>query len=280
MKGSHTAIRSRRVAVELRKLREKAELTCAEAGEKLGMSASKISRIETAVSGIEVEDLAALLGLYQVPERKRREVIRWLRAADRGGWWRRQPGLPTLWRSLIEFEARACHLRCYEAMFVPGLLQTADYARAVLRGINGALSDRQLDTLVASRMARQAVLSRTDAPILVTLLDEGALRRPVGGEEVMSRQLRYLLEAAQRPNVLLRVVPLAAGAYAGFRGPFMILEFEGEPDLVYVENQSTGLFLEEDSDHSSYREALSNILRVALAPTETAELISALVEQG
>ncbi|MGH3883332.1 MAG: helix-turn-helix domain-containing protein [Pseudonocardiaceae bacterium] len=270
----HTSIRSRQAAAELRTLREQAGLSGAEVAKRLGMSPSKISRIETGISGLQIEDVAALLGLYQVPASTRDELLDLVRRSEERGWWTRQPGLPQLWRSLIDFEAKATRVQNYEALFVPGLLQTAEYARAIIQGIAPTITVAELDNLVAARMARQALLARASAPQFFAVVDEGALRRPVGEPGVMHRQLQHLLGAAEQPHVMLRVVPLAAGAHAGLRGSFVILEFAEEPALVFVENQSTGLFLEEEADLAAYRLALGNILNAALAPAATAELIA------
>ena len=272
----HTSIRSRQVAAQLRALREKAGLSGAEVAKRMDMSPSKISRIETGNSGLQIEDVASLLGLYQVPAATRDELLDLVRRSEERGWWTRQPGLPQLWRSLIDFEAKATRVQNYEALVVPGLLQTAEYARAIIQGVEPTISDAELDNLVAARMARQAVLTRSSAPQFFAVIDEGALRRPVGEPGVMHRQLQHLLGAAEQPHVTLRVVPLAAGAHAGLRGPFVILEFAEEPALVFLENHSTVLFLEEEADVAAYRLALGTILHEALAPTATIELIATL----
>ncbi len=271
--NSHTSARSRQAAAELRALREQAGLSGAEVARRLDMSPSKISRIETGSTGLQVEDVAALLGFYQVPADVRDELLDLVRRSTERGWWTRQPGLPTLWRNLISFEAKATRVQNYEALVVPGLLQTAEYARAILQGIAPTITEAELDDLVAARMARQAVLARASAPQFFAVVDEGALRRPGGAPGGMPRQLQHLLGAAEQPHVALRVVPLAAGAHAGLRGSFAILEFDEEPALVFVENQGTGLFLEE-VDLAAYRVALGNILNAALAPAATTELIT------
>ncbi|MGH2620974.1 MAG: helix-turn-helix domain-containing protein [Anaerolineales bacterium] len=270
----HTSVRSRQVAAELRSLREQAGMTGAEVAKRMDMSPSKVSRIETGHSGLQIEDVAALLCLYQVPADARDELLDLVRRADERGWWTRQPGLPQLWRSLIDFEAKATRVQNYEALMVPGLLQTAEYARALIQGVEPTVSEAELDNLVAARMARQAVLTRASAPQFFAVVDEGALRRPVGEPGVMHRQLQHLLGAADQPHVTLRVVPLAAGAHAGLRGPFVILEFAEEPALVFVENHNTGLFLDEEADLAAYRVALGTILHSALAPAATTELIA------
>jgi len=267
------------VAAELRVLREQAGLSGNEVAKRMGMSPSKISRIETGNSGLQIEDVAALLGLYQVPAAKRDELLDLVRRSEERGWWTRQPGLPQLWRSLIDFEAKATRVQNYEALVVPGLLQTAEYARALIQGIAPTISDAELDNLVAARMARQALLTRSTAPQFFAVLDEGALRRPVGEPGVMRRQLHHLLGVAGQPHVTLRVVPTAAGAHAGLRGPFVILEFAEEPALAYLENHGTVLFLEEEADLAAYRLALGTILHVALAPAATAELLGTIAAE-
>ncbi|MGH3687772.1 MAG: helix-turn-helix domain-containing protein [Pseudonocardiaceae bacterium] len=270
----HTSVRSRQVAAELRMLSEQAGLSGAEVAKRMGMSPSKISRIETGNSGLQIEDIAALLGLYQVPAATRDDLLDLVRRSEERSWWTRQPGLPQLWRSLIDFEAKATRVQNYEALFVPGLLQTAEYARAIIQGVAPTVSEAELDNLVAARMARQALLARASAPQFLAVVDEGALRRPIGEPGVMHRQLQHLLGAAEQPHVTLRVVPLAAGAHAGLRGSFVILEFAEEPALVYLENHGTEMFLEEETDLAAYRVALGNILQAALAPAATAELVN------
>ena len=272
----HTSVRSRTVAAELRRLRERRGLSCAEVARTLGVSASKISRIETGNSGMQVEDVAALLGFYQVAEAKREELLDLLRRRNQKGWWERQAGLPHLWRTLIDFENKATRIRNYEYAIVPGLLQTAEYSAAMIRATEPTLSDAELDNLVASRMARQTLLTRANAPQLLAVIHEVALRMPAGGPGVMKRQVQHLLTMAERPNVELRIVPMGAGAHVGLRGPFVMLEFREEPTLVFVENQNTGLFLEDEADILAYRVAYTNILNVALASDASADLITSI----
>ncbi|GAB3454840.1 helix-turn-helix transcriptional regulator [Actinophytocola sediminis] len=270
-------MRSRTVAAELRRLREQRGLSCVDVGKTLGVSASKISRIETGHSGLQVDDVAALLGFYQVSAAARQELLDLLRRGDQKGWWERQAGLPKLWRALVDFENKATRIQNYESLLIPGLLQTGEYCRAMIKSMNATLSSAELDNLIASRMARQSVLDGTHAPQFLAVIHEVALRMPVGEPGIMARQLRHLLSFAERPNVGLRVVPTRKGENAGLRGPFMLLEFADEPGIVYVENQITGMFLEEDADLAGYRLALGHILSVALAPAATLEFIDAIV---
>jgi transcriptional regulator with XRE-family HTH domain len=268
------SVRSRQVSNQLRQLREQAGLTGAAVAEALGMSPSKVSRLETGSRGLRVDDVAAMLGLYRIPERQREQILDQVRKSSERGWWQSQGlGLPELWKALIDFESRATRIQNYEAMFVPGLLQTADYTAAMFQAINKTLSGAELNNFVATRMARQAGLRRGDLNFLA-VMDEGVLRRPVPESGVMRRQLRHLIDCADRPNVTVRVVPLRVGLYAGLQGPFACLDFADEPSLVYVENHHVGMFLDEKEDIAAYRVALGNILNVALKPAESLELIS------
>lgn len=252
-------------------------MSCAGVAKTLGVSPSKISRMETWISGLQSEDVATLLGFYKVPAKKRQELLELLRRGETKVWWERQAGLPKLWRALIDYENKATRIQNYEPLFIPGLLQTTEYCEAMLRGTDNTLSDAELDNLVASRMGRQTVLTRSTAPHFLAVIHEVALRMPVGEPGVMSRQLRHLLAMSERPNIAMRVVPTKAGANVGLRGPFMVLELADEPDLMHVENQITGMFLEEDADLSGYRLALRNILGAALAPSATALLIDSII---
>lgn len=251
-------------------------MTGAEVAKLLGMSASKISRLETGNRLLSVDVVATLLGLYRVPERQRDQILDQVRRSTERGWWESQGlGLPELWKALIDFESRATRIQNYEALVVPGLLQTAEYTGALIKAVNPALTEAELTNLVASRMARQAVLRRHDLQFLA-VVDEGAMRRPIAESGVMRRQLRQLVDAADRPNVTLRVVPLRAGPHVGLRGAFAVMDFAEEPSLAYFENHATSMFLDEKVEVTSYRAALGNILNVAVQPGESAELISAL----
>ena len=149
----------------------------------------------------------------------------------------------------------------------------------MIRGTEPRLSNAELDNLVASRMARQTLLTRMTAPRFLAVIHEVALRIPVGEPGVMKRQLRHLLAIAERPNIDLQVVPISAGAHAGLRGPFVILDFAEEPSLAFVENHDTGIFLEEDADIAGYRQALRSILSLALTPGGTGELILSIISE-
>lgn len=276
---THPSVRSRQVSSLLRQFREKAELTGTDAAKALGMSQSKISRMETGSRPLNPDDVAALLGLYKVPERQRDKILDQVRRSAERGWWASQGlGLPELWKVLIDFESRATRIQNYEAMFIPGLLQTNEYTGAIIKGINKTISEDELTNLVASRMARQAILRRPDLQFLA-ILDETALRRPIAERGVMRRQLRHLVDSAERPNITVRVVPMRAGPHAGLRGGFAILEFADEPSLAFIENHHVDMFLDEKEDVAAYRVTLGNILNETLKPAESVEFISKIAKE-
>lgn len=280
MPAGRPTIRSRRVASELRQLRRERRISSVEVAKRLGMHPSKVSRIENNKIGLKLEEVAALLGLYHVPEKRREELLDLVRRAEEPGWWHAYGrGLPELWQTLIEFEQRAVRITSYETLVVPGLLQTAEYARAVIAGTAGSLPAAELDARVVARLGRQGVLSRAEPPKLEVLLYEPVLRVPVGGPGVMRRQLRTLVDAADRPNITIRAVPLAAGAHPGLEGPFLVLEFADDPALVYLENWSNSAFLEEEHHLASYRLALQAMQELALSADESAALIAAVAEE-
>ncbi|MDV6010893.1 helix-turn-helix transcriptional regulator [Haloechinothrix sp. LS1_15] len=274
--GGRPTVRSRQVSAELKRRRKEAGLTTGEVGKRLGVSQSKVSRIENGQLGLQVEEVAALLGLYHVPQQRRDEVLDLVRSAAEPGWVRaHHSGLPAQWQDLIELEGTTSALANFQPLTIPGLLQTAEYARTIIRDASETtLSESELDTMVAARLGRQTVLSRAWPPSLHAVLYEPALRVPVGGQEVLPAQLRHLVEMAKRPRVTVQVVPLAAGPHPGLEGPFMIMEFESDPPLVHLENRARSTFLEEASHVESYRLAWERIRAKALPPARSAELIT------
>jgi transcriptional regulator with XRE-family HTH domain len=269
------------VAAELRRLRKRAGLTTGEAGARLGISQSKMSRVETGSSGLQIDDVSAMLGLYHVPAKRREEILNLVREAAEPGWVRiHGRSLPEQWQALIEWEDKATALRNYQPLALPGLVQTADFARAIIRDTaDRELSQSEMDTKVAARLARHAILSRTLPPAVHMLIYEPALRVPVGGPSVMAAQLRHLAELARRPRMTIQVVPLAAGPHAGLEGPFMLMDFADDPTLVYLENKVTSIFLEEDSHIASYKLAWERIQAKALSPEQSVALIARLAKK-
>lgn len=276
MPAGRPTIRSRRIATELRRLRTERGISSVAVAKALGVHPSKISRIENNKIGLRVDEVAAMLGLYHVPERRRKQLLDLVRRAEEPGWWQtRGSDLPELWQTLIEFEQRAIHIVNYEPFMVPGLLQTAEYARAIIFGTAASLSDKELDAKVAARLGRQAILARVRPPSLEVVLCEPVLRVPVGGADIMRRQLRALVDTAARPDITVRVVPLAAGPHPGMEGNFVLMEFVDEPALVHLENWSNSAFLEEPDQVESYRLALQILHNVSLSAEQSLAMIAA-----
>src|SRR5499425_1586071 len=220
------------LGAQLRRLREGQRITVEDAGKAIRASGSKISRLETGRVGFKDRDIADLLTLYGVTDEEEREALRALaRRANAPGWWHDYNDvLPSWFEAYVGLEEAATSIRAYEVQFVPGLLQTEDYARAVtMLGHLGAPAE-EIDRRVRLRMARQALLAEPRPVHLWAVLDEAVLRRPAGRPGVMRRQLQHLLEAADRPNVTIQVVPFRAGAHAAAGGAFSILRF-AERDL-------------------------------------------------
>ncbi|WP_030746723.1 helix-turn-helix transcriptional regulator [Streptomyces sp. NRRL S-31] len=275
------AVRRRKLGAELRTLRTGAGLTSGEAARLVGWHQSKVSRIETGASGVKPADLRSLLDAYGVRDRHLRELLLVLAGSeDAGGrhrWWHAYRGvLPPTYRDFISLESQASAMRTLETSVVPGLLQTAEYARAVTRAVVKDVDEDRLDTLVEVRLARQDVL-RSDPPLVLSaVLDEAVLRREVGGPRVMARQLERLMEAARLPQVRLQVLPLAAGAHVGLTGPFVIFSFPSTSDLdvVVLDQLTSSLYLERKEDLLAYSEAFTTLQFHALSPEDSLDHIA------
>ncbi|CAL9637275.1 helix-turn-helix domain-containing protein [Streptomyces sp. enrichment culture] len=275
------AVRRRKLGAELRALRTGAGLTSGEAARLVGWHQSKVSRIETGASGVKPADLRLLLDAYEVRDRHLRELLLILAGSEetsgRHRWWHAYRGvLPPTYRDFISLESQASAMRTLETTVVPGLLQTAEYARAVTRAAVKDLDEDRLDTLVEVRLARQDVL-RSDPPLaLSAVLDEAVLRREVGGPGVMARQRRRLIEAARLPQVRLQVLPFTAGAHIGLTGPFVIFSFPSTSDLdvVVLDQLTSSLYLERKEDLMAYSEAFSTLQFHALSPEDSLDYIA------
>ncbi|GGX78185.1 helix-turn-helix domain-containing protein [Streptomyces minutiscleroticus] len=278
------AVRRRKLGAELRALRTRAGLTSDEAARRVGWHQSKVSRIETGRSGVKPSDVRLLLDAYDVRTPEVRELLVVLAGSDEGGrhhWWHAYRGLlPQAYRDFISLESQACAMRTLETSVVPGLLQTPEYAREVTRATVKGLPDGKLDALVEVRRARQDVL-RSQRPLrLSAVLDEAVLRRPVGGPEVMGRQLERLREAASLPHVRLQVLPYGAGVHVGVTGPFVILSFPSTSDLdvVVLDHLTSSLYLERKEDLDAYSEAFNSLRIQALSPEDSLDFIAGIID--
>jgi hypothetical protein len=246
--------------------------------ESLGWSASTLSRLENGLRGVTTEDVAALLVVYQVTGVERERLISLAREADRPGWWETGlPGLPSQLTALIGFEAQASRITVVAMVLVPGLLQTPDYARAVMVG--GDVPAHEVEARVVTRLGRQAVLSRADPPDLHVILDETVLRRPVGGPVAMAAQLRHIITAAARPSVTVQVIPLDVGAHLGTAGSFVLLEFPKARSIVHLEHLRSSLFVDEPDDITPFAQARDTLARQALDPTTSGQLLATIADE-
>jgi transcriptional regulator with XRE-family HTH domain len=277
VKPSPTTLR-RQLGAELRRLRERAGRSAADVAVALSWSESKLSRIETAHTGIRNQDLDRLLEFYDVGEDARRRIRALAVQSRQRGWWEAYGDvLPNPYEALIGFEAEAATINTYEAQIVPGLLQTAEYARAVIRSDGVFEDDGVIDQRVAVRMARQAVLTRDPPPTFWAVVDEAVLRRPIGGADVQRRQLLRLLDVGDLPMVTIQVLPFAAGAHRALAGSFVILEFANpdEHPLVHCEGMTGGVFWGRPDELRSYWVSFEALRSASLSPNESLGFISA-----
>ena len=275
-------VRLRRLAGELKRIREAAGLTQEEVSERTGKDRSTLYRLENAQQRPQKSTLIQLLDMYGVDGEQRADLLTLLREAGQLGWL--QPlraELPAVYSGYIGFEDEARSISNYESLFVPGLLQTEDYARAMTRGILPHATSEQVDVRVQARMERQTLLTRDDPPQLWAIMDEAAIRRVVGGHAVMRAQLAKLREAADLPNVTIQVIPYDAGAHAGMLGSFVVLDFPNPADqsIVYIDSMAGDLFLEDDAEIRRYILMFQHMRAAALRPDQTLSLLAAAAEE-
>jgi transcriptional regulator with XRE-family HTH domain len=270
--------RRRRLGAELRRLREAAGLTIDRVAEALECSQSKVSRIETGQVSATPRDVRDMLELYRVDDAQREAMVQIAREARQRGWWQKFLDVPDGVPAYVGLETAATSIDIYMSLIVPALLQTADYARAIIGSVRPDLPGKEIDRRVELRMSRQALLDQDNPPALRVLLDDTVLRRPVGGPAVMRAQLRRLLEDTGRPTVTVRVLPIGLGAHAGMDGPFTIFGFPApaEPDVVALDSAADALYLESAEDLGRYRRVFELLLPAALPPEESIAFIAAL----
>ena len=269
-------VRRKRLGIELRRLREQAELTCEDVGRRLECSGTRISRIETGRISVRPGDLRELLEVYGVTGAEADSLVQLAREARRKGWWHTYGRvLPTWFEAYIGLESEAVRLRDFQPLVMPGLLQTEDYARAVLRAAPHAGSGAEVDRQVALRMERQKILSQPSPPDVCLVLSESVLRVQVGGPAVMRAQLRRLTDAAERPNITLQVLPSTTAAHVQPISPFTMLEFPdaADPAVVYLEHLTGSLFLENEDEVRRYRVVFDHLRAEALDTSQSVGLI-------
>lgn len=271
------------LGTQLRRLREANRISLGEAGKVIRASHSKISRLETGRVAFKDRDIADLLTLYGITDEQDREALRALaRRASAPGWWHDYSDiLPSWFGTYVGLEEATSQIRAYEVQFVPGLLQTEDYARAVTLLGHGAAPAAEIERRVRLRMARQVLLTRPDPPNLWVVLDEAVLRRPAGSPDVMRGQLEHLLKLASQPNVTIQIIPFQAGGHAAAGGPFSILRFAEPdlPDVVYLEQLTSALYLDKPAIVDSYLMVMERVCMEAATPAASASTIEDILRQ-
>jgi hypothetical protein len=268
------------VGIELHRFRETAGITPEQAAYEIRASRSKISRMENGLVRFKERDVTDLLTLYGITdEPTRTRLVTLARQANTPGWWSKYGDIMADWfESYLGLEMAASVIRTFELQFVHGLFQTEDYARAVtLLGHTGSSAD-EIDRRVGLRLKRQDLLTSPTPPQVWTVLDEGALRRPVGGRQVMRAQLNHLAEMARMRHVTIQVVPFDRGGHAAAGGSFTVLRFsEPEvPDVVYLEQLTSALYLDKHEDVDHYMEVMNQLSTEALTPVESTRFITSL----
>jgi hypothetical protein len=277
-----SVVRRMLLGSQLRRLREARGITREAAGYSIRASESKISRMELGRVSFKTRDVEDLLTLYGITdEAERASLLSLAKEANVAGWWHSYSDvLPSWFPTYVGLEGAASLIRVYEVQFVHGLLQTEEYARAVVRrGMRGASED-DVERRVALRLERQKCLVSENAPDLHIVLDEAALRRPHGGREVMRGQLQHLIEMSERPNVRLQVMPFSFGGHSGESGTFTILSFPEADlsDVVYLEQLTSALYLDKPEDVAQYARVLQELQNDCPSPDESRDLLRGLLQ--
>ncbi|MEV6228284.1 helix-turn-helix transcriptional regulator [Saccharopolyspora shandongensis] len=263
----------------LRKQRIAAGLTAAELARAIGMSASKVSRFESGESGIYLDDLEKLLDFYRLSKKRRVELMDIARHAEERGWLRiRNANLPADSQAWTDFEDEASGILDYEPFGLPGLLQTPEYARTIIEATGGELLDGEVDALVANRTVRQGLLTRKDPVRLHAIIEESVLARRFGEDGAWERQIRHLIDSTSRPNVTLQVLGSDVGLHPGLNGPFIVLVYDAEPSLVWLENRISSLVLDEDEQIDVFTGIWDELAKLAMTPARSVERLGELLD--
>lgn len=279
--GSPTVMRIL-LGVRLRRLREASRISVDEAGYVLRASPSKISRLENGRVSVKDRDIVDLLTFYGVTDEAQREELRALAArANSRSWWHDYSDiLPGWFEEYIGLEEAAIQIRGYEAQLVPGLLQTEDYARAVT--LLEYSNPKEINRRVSLRMTRQAILSRPEPTSLWVVVDEAALKRPIGGSSVMRAQLKHLIAMSQRSNVTIHVMPFKIGGHSAVGGPFSVLHFAESDlsDVVYLEQLASSQYLDKPEMIDKYLAVMDRLCREAATPADSVERLQAMLSEA
>jgi transcriptional regulator with XRE-family HTH domain len=275
MAKQQSGVNTRGIGLELQRLRKERDKTCAWVGEALGTSASTISRIETGKREATSEEVASILTALGIKGIERERLIEQARRQA-------EPGLvesaasTEQSRNFLNFEPNATRITDFQILLVPGLGQTMEYAHAVISAVRVRDSEADIEAWVGLRMRRQAILTRKTPPELHWIMTESGLRQPIGGAKVMAKQIRHLVDLAERPNITINVIPAKVVEHPGLDGQFVILEFAVNPTVVYVEAKTTGLFLDNVDDPDKvalYRLTVEKLTDLALDEQASVRLL-------
>ena len=280
--GRGPTVRRMLVGSKLRRLRTDIGLSREEAAQAIRASEWKIHRLENGQVGFKERDLVDLLARYGVSDPDEiDELLTMAREANTPGWWQHYGDvLPQWFRTYVDLESAAALIRTYEGQFVPGLLQTDDYMRAVIHDAS-LESSEEVGRRVRLRMARQTLLTREHPPRLWAVVDEAALRRPVGGPGVMRGQLERLLDAAKLPNVTLQILPFDTGAHPAMVGSFSILRFPDRelPDVVYLEQLTNAVYLDKRAEVERYLDVMELLCVDSQPPAKTVDVLTKILHK-
>lgn len=267
------------VGAQLRRLRETADVTRSAAGYHIRGSESKISRMESGKVGFKLRDVEDLLTLYGEHDPARRDhLVGIATRSNEPGWWQRSgDAVPEWFSEYVGLESAAVRIQTYELLFVPGLLQTPEYARAIVTRGHPESADALTEERVRVRMNRQRLLARPDAPRLWAVVDESVLHRPIGGPAVLAGQLDHLLEMSRRPGISLQAVPNSLSGYGG-EAAFTMLRFAEPdvPDITYIEGLTGALYLDRQGEVEEYTRVMDQLTIDAYSPEETRSLLGKL----
>ncbi|ARF77576.1 helix-turn-helix domain-containing protein [Kitasatospora aureofaciens] len=281
--GGGSMVRRILLGSQLRRLREARGITREDAGYAIRASESKISRMELGRVSFKERDVADLLSLYGVDDGLEREALLGLvREANKSGWWHSfNDVLPGWFQTYVGLEEAAQLIRTYEVQFIPGRLQSEEYARAVFGQSRPVISEEEVERRVSLRLRRQKLLTEGASPRLWAVIDEAALRRPVGGPKVMRGQVQYLIDVAEQANVVIQVMPFRFGAHAGESGAFTILRFPEQDlaDVVYLEQLTSALYLDKRDDVDAYVQVMERLCVDSLTPERTIDLLASILKE-
>jgi transcriptional regulator with XRE-family HTH domain len=286
MEASETTspvVQRRRLRTELRRARLDIGLTQEQVAAAMDWSLSKLIRIENGSVGISQNDLKAILAHYKITDDERvAELVALSRGARERSWWSDYRDAPPRLIQLIEYESAAFIIRNFQPLLIPGLLQTEEYAAAMIRNLDAQATDQEVNSGVEIRMRRQQLLQQPELPLAFFILDEAAVRRLVGGEGAMRRQIQRLLDEAEKPTVTIEVIPFSAGAHPGMQGPFMLFEFPDaeDDDALYLEGPNDSRMNRDDSEEIlRLRERFEILRRLSLGPQGSIALLRGLLTE-